>query len=220
MNLNLKVRNEMIKEKLSNQKKGFERAADPSVVRAFNEFQDELETSRKAKDYLQEGDLFPDFKLVNAVGDEVSLSNKLLNGPLVISFYRGTWCPYCNIELMGYEAILNDIKAAGGDFLAISPELPDLSMSLKERKNLSFEVLSDQDNQLAEQLGIVFEVGREVLRLYNGFGIDLEQTQGNEKNRLPIPATYVIDENRKIKLAYVDVDYTKRFEPSEVIKFL
>lgn len=194
--------------------------ADPSVVRAFNEFQEELETSRKAKRYLKEGDLFPDFKLMNAVGEEVSLSDKLLNGPLVISFYRGTWCPYCNIELMGYEAILNDIKAAGGDFLAISPELPDLSMSLKERKNLSFEVLSDQDNQLAEQLGIVFEVGSEVLRLYNGFGIDLEQTQGNEKNRLPIPATYVIDKNRKIKLAYVDVDYTKRFEPLEVIKFL
>ena len=210
----------MINEKLRNQKKGFESVADPSVVRAFNEFQEELETSRKAKRYLKEGDLFPDFKLMNAVGEEVSLSDKLLNGPLVISFYRGTWCPYCNIELMGYEAILNDIKAAGGDFLAISPELPDLPMSLKERKNLSFEVLSDQDNQLAEQLGIVFEVGSEVLRLYNGFGIDLEQTQGNEKNRLPIPATYVIDKNRKIKLAYVDVDYTKRFEPLEVIKFL
>jgi len=210
----------MINEKLRNQKKGFESVADPSVVRAFNEFQEELETSTKAKRYLKEGDLFPDFKLMNAVGKEVSLSDKLLNGPLVISFYRGTWCPYCNIELMGYEALLDDIKAAGGDFLAISPELPDLSMSLKERRNLSFEVLSDQDNQLAEQLGIVFEVGSEVLRLYNGFGIDLEQTQGNENNRLPIPATFVIDENRKIKLAYVDVDYTKRFEPSEVIKFL
>lgn len=210
----------MIREKLKNQKEGFERAADPSVVKAFNAFQDELEKDRVDFKYLKEGDLFPDFKLVNAVGEEVNLSERLKHGSLVISFYRGTWCPYCNIELMGYEEILNDIRKAGGDFIAISPEKPDLTMSFVERKNFNFEVLSDEDNQLAEKLGIVFKVGSEVLNLYNGFGIDLEETQGNEKNRLPVPATYVIDQDSKIKMAYVDVDYTKRFEPKDVLKYL
>lgn len=80
--------------------------------------------------------------------------------------------------------------------------------------------MSDDDNQLAEKLGIVFEVGGQVLRLYSDFGIDLETTQGNEKNRLPIPATYVIGVDKKIKMAYVNVNYTRRFEPQEVLKYL
>lgn len=210
----------MIREKLRLQKEGFEKNADTTVIKSFNAFQDELEEERKDQKFLKEGDIFPDFTLENAIGDKVKLTDMLKGGPLVITFYRGTWCPYCNIELLGYEAILNDIRKAGGNFLAISPEVPDLSMDFIERKNFTFEVLSDRDNQLANKLGIVFEVGSEVLKLYNGFGIDLEVTQGNNKNSLPIPATYVIDPNRTISLAYVDADYTKRFEPVDVLKYL
>ncbi len=172
------------------------------------------------KSPLKVGDLMPKFTLKNAVGKSVSLEELLDNGPLVINFYRGAWCPYCNLELKAYQEILTEIEALGGQLLAVSPELPDNSLSLMEKHSLKFEVLSDIDNKVAKEFGIVFTVEEELRKVYEKFGIDLATFQGNQNFELPVPATYVVDTNGKIVLSYINTDYTTRLDPTEVLKVL
>jgi peroxiredoxin len=166
------------------------------------------------------GDTFPTFSLPNAVGDAVSSEDLLTYGPLVLSFYRGGWCPYCNLELRAYQQLLPDIRNLGADFLAISPQLPDESLTMAAKANLSFEVLTDTGNSLAEHLGLVFEVSPGIQDIYRSMGYDLERINGNTRWTLPIPATYVINSNSVIEFAFVNPDHSVRLEPSEVLSFL
>ncbi|MCY6370586.1 peroxiredoxin-like family protein [Clostridium ganghwense] len=172
------------------------------------------------KKALKVGDKIPHFILRNAVGEKIDSHDLLEKGPLVISFYRGAWCPYCNLELHAYQEILPEIKALGAQLVAISPELPDNSMSLIEKYLLKYEVLSDIENKVAQKFGLSFQIEEEFKSLYKGVGIDLVATQGNDNYELPIPATYVVDTNGNIVLDYVNIDYTNRLEPKEVIKSL
>lgn len=172
------------------------------------------------KNALKLGDTIPNFKLKNAVGEWVDTTELLEQGPLVISFYRGAWCPYCNLELQAYQEILPEIHDLGAQFVAISPELPDRSLSLVEKHSLKYEVLSDLENEVARKFKIVFGIEDELKEAYELLNVDLAKTQGNERYELPIPATYVIDENGKIILAHVYSDYTTRLEPQEVLRVL
>lgn len=104
--------------------------------------------------------------------------------------------------------------------VAVSPELPDESLTLQEKLNLEFEILTDLNNELAKSFGIVFSMEEELVEIYKGFGIDLKETQGNENYELPVPAIYVIDRNGVVRLAHGDVDYTTRMEPEEVLAVL
>ena len=104
--------------------------------------------------------------------------------------------------------------------MAVSPELPDDSLSLSEKLELDFEILSDFNNEFARKLGIVFSLAEELKHLYVQFGVDLPKTQGNENFELPVPATYVVDGDGTIILAHIDIDYTRRLEPEEVLKVL
>jgi len=167
---------------------------------------------------LKVGDKLPKGTLVNAVNTPVDIYDCLAKGPLVISFYRGAWCPYCNLELLAYKEILPEIKALGANFVAISPELPDHSMTLVEKHGLEFEVLTDVDNAYARELGLVFRVDDDLVEVYKKIGIDMEASQGNANNEIPLPATFVIDQDGTVILANVDTDYTKRLEPSETVK--
>jgi peroxiredoxin len=166
------------------------------------------------------GDKFPFFSLPNVVGTAINSEDLLQQGPLVVSFYRGGWCPYCNLELHAYQAILADIRALGADFVAISPQLPDESLTMVAKGNLAFEVLSDTGNSLAEHLGLVFEVSSKVVDLYRSMGYDLERINGNVRWTLPIPATFVIDSDNSVVLASANADYTRRLEPSAVLEAL
>jgi len=166
------------------------------------------------QDALKVGDQLPQFALSNATGQEINIYDYLAQGPLIINFYRGAWCPYCNLELRAYKEILPEIKAAGANLIAISPELPDTSLSLIEKHDLEFEVLTDRDNKLAKKLGLVFKLDEDLGELYRKFGHDLDSAQGNTNQELPLPATYVIDTDGKVLLASVNTDYTKRLEPS------
>lgn len=161
---------------------------------------------------------FPEFELTNATGETVKLSELLEKGPLVISFYRGGWCPYCNLELKTLQDSLWAIREQGGDLVAISPEMPDHSLSTKEKNDLEFEVLTDQSNEVAKQLGIVHEVDEELDGIYQSFGINVEAHNQDGKNELPLSATYVIDQSRIIRWAFVRADYRNRAEPAEVIE--
>jgi len=124
------------------------------------------------------------------------------------------------MELGGYQDILEEIHARGAQLVAVSPELPDESLSLQEKLNLEFEILTDQNNKLAKSLGIAFSMDDELIEVYKNFGIDLKGTQGNEDYELPVPATFVVGQDGIISMAHIDVDYTSRMEPEEVLNVL
>ncbi|WP_071518002.1 peroxiredoxin-like family protein [Geitlerinema sp. PCC 9228] len=180
----------------------------------------ELEKAHITEHSLQEGDTVPNFTLPNATGNTVQLQTLLQNGPVVLSFYRGQWCPYCNLELRALQNTLPDIQKFGASLATISPQTPDNSLSTKEKYNLDFEVLSDVGNQVARKFGLVFQVPEYLCPVYDRLGIDLAAHNGDESFELPMPATYVVNTNGKIALAFVEADYTKRLEPDQILATL
>jgi peroxiredoxin len=166
------------------------------------------------------GDQAPDFALPNVHGTDVGLSACLKQGPAVISFYRGGWCPFCNLELRAYQQVLPEIKAQGATLIAISPETPDGSLSTAEKHGLEFEVLSDSGNAVAADYGLVFEVEPAVRDLYASLGAMLPKANGDDSWTLPVPATYVVDTDGTIVWANVNANYVARAEPMEVVKVL
>lgn len=181
---------------------------------------DELTARGRADDAVQEGDSAPDFALPNVMGDAVRLSERLQDGPVVLSFYRGGWCPYCNLELRALQEARSDIDEAGGSLIAVSPQTPDASLSAKEKAEIEYEMLSDVGNEVADDYGLVFALNDAVLDAYDGFGIDLEAANGDDSGTLPMPATYVIDTDGTVRYAFVNADYTRRADPAEVVETL
>lgn len=172
------------------------------------------ETSRKA------GDAAPSFALPNAKGEAVDIAALLADGPVVLSFYRGGWCPYCNLELRALQQRLAEIEDLGASLVAVSPETPDNSLTTAEKNELAFEVLSDAENGVARDFGLVFEVDPDLRPIYETFGIDIPGRNADDSYEIPVPATYVIDTDGTILDAHVDADYTKRMEPDDVIAAL
>ncbi|MDX6747022.1 peroxiredoxin-like family protein [Polaribacter sp. PL03] len=165
------------------------------------------------------GDKAPDFTLKNASNTSISLYNELKNGPVVLTWYRGGWCPYCNITLHYLQQKLPQFKDQGATLIALTPELPDNSLSTSEKNNLEFNVLSDIGNTIGKEYGVVFKLTDKVAEIYEaGFG--LSKKNGNDSNQLPLAATYVIDKNGIIKFAFLDADYTKRAEATDIINAL
>ena len=180
----------------------------------------ELINTGIAEQTLQVGDTLPPISLPNAVGKTVNIQELLTQGAVVISFYRGQWCPYCNLELRALQQALPDILANGASLVAISPQTPDNSLSTTEKNELTFEVLSDIGNQVAKQLGLVFPLPEQLRPIYQNFGIDLPAHNGDTTFELPIPATYVISRDGKVVQAFVNPDYTQRIEPLSIIETL
>jgi len=167
-----------------------------------------------------EGSAAPDFSLPNAHGEPVASEALWGDGPAVVSFYRGGWCPYCNIELKALQDRLPEIEALGARLVAISPETPDNALTTQEKNEVGFDVLSDDGNRVASAFGLTFRLPDEVNQIYKGFGIDLEVSNGEESQTLPVPATFVIGKGGKVLKAFVDADYTQRLEPDEIIDAL
>ena len=160
------------------------------------------------------------FEIDNALGGEIVLDKLLEDGPVVLTFYRGSWCPYCIGELSSIQDRLTKITDAGGSVLAISPETPAETADLAQQKKLGFLFGTDQDNTLAKQLALAFKLDAKTIKLYRQYGIDVPESNDTKKWELPIPATYVIDTDRTIRFAYVEEDYTKRADYNKVIKVL
>ncbi|MEB3336428.1 MAG: peroxiredoxin-like family protein [Leptolyngbyaceae bacterium] len=169
---------------------------------------------------LQVGDVIPSFVLPNAIGTSIDIQKLLKSGPVVISFYRGGWCPYCNLELRALQQMLPQFQAYGATLVAISPQTPDSSLSTIEKNELSFEVLSDVGNQVARDFGLVFTVPEVLRPIYQQFGIDLAAANGDKTFELPIPATYVVNSEGAIAHAFVNPDYTQRQDPIEIVTVL
>jgi peroxiredoxin len=173
-----------------------------------------------AKTALNIGGQMPEFSLSNATGKIVSSNDLLKQGNLVVVFYRGAWCPYCNKYLHNLQENLSEIKANGGNLVAISVENPDTSMAVSKKNSVEFTVLSDPKLETARKFGIVYELPKETNEKYKGYGIDLMKNNGTDKPELPLSATYVVDSKGKIVYAWLEPDYTKRAEPADILKVL
>lgn len=180
---------------------------------------DELGQSDILEEALNVGDAAPEFKLPNAVGNNVSLYDSLLRGPVVLVWYRGGWCPYCNLQLQHIQKKLGEIQAAGGQVIAITPELPDKTMTTKERHMLEFQVLSDANNSVADRYRLAYSVPDYVVDHYD-LSITLNEYNGNDSKRLPLAVTYIIDKSGVIEYAFLDADYKNRASPDEIISVL
>lgn len=169
---------------------------------------------------LKAGDRMPDFELPDANGKRVRSVELRAKGPLLVSFYRGGWCPYCNLELKALQARLADIEARGATLVAISPQAPDHSLSTAQKQGLRFPVLSDAGNRVARSFGLVFTLEESLKPLYQAFGIDLAEHNGEASFELPVPATYAVARDGTVLEAFVDADYRKRPEPETIVRWL
>ncbi|MFC3228359.1 peroxiredoxin-like family protein [Marinibaculum pumilum] len=166
---------------------------------------------------LKPGDTAPDFTLPDATGRPVTLAALLAEGPVVLCFYRGGWCPYCSIQLRALQQILPDLQAAGTTMVAVSPETPDNALTAKEREGLAFHVLSDAGNVVAKQFGLAFPVSDRVHEILVMVEVDLARQNGQDSGEIPVPATYVIAPDRTIAFGGAEPDYRTRIEPEAVL---
>ena len=202
----------------------YEQAKQQNVAADILELMDrttrELIASNLTSHAVQTGQTAPDFALPDQQGRTITLSDVLAKGPLVLSFYRGGWCPYCNLELRALQQALTDIKAAGATLLAVSPELPDNTVQTHDSNELNFSVLSDVGNHIARQYGLVFTLSDELKPVYEKFGLDIPVRNGDDSWELPFPATFVIQRDGSVSLAFVNADYTQRLEPQAIVDHL
>ena len=200
-------------------RKGFNAKASDEKKKIYAEGIEDVKNSGILEKALNVGDKAPNFTLNNALNKPVSLYDELKNGPVVLTWYRGGWCPYCNITLHNLQDRLPDFEKEGATLMALTPEVPDKSLSTSEKHELEFTVLSDVNNVIGKEYGVVFELLSGVATIYEqGFG--LSEFNGNSDNELPLAATYIIDKNGIIKYAFLDADYRKRAEPDELLQVL
>jgi peroxiredoxin len=180
-----------------------------------------LAASGIARSAKQVGDRAPDIRLRDQHGNVFDVAALLAKGPVVVTFYRGGWCPFCNLELKAYQALLPRIAAAGANIVAISPEKPDDTVSTAEKNALSFPVLSDIGHAVGKAFGVVYAFTDDVRQVYDGFKLDIPSKNGTPGDwSLPLSATYVIGANGVILFADTRVDYRERTDPEEVLRVL
>ena len=192
----------------------------PETVAVLQQATDELRASGIAERALKKGDLAPNFALPNVPGALISCGELLSIGPVVVSFYRGGWCPFCVLELRRFQKILSEIRDLGGTLIAISPETRHNSFDTVQKNDLQFEILSDHGCHVARAFGIAFELPKPVQALYANLGHPLPVLNGVDDWQLPIPATYVIDRGHTIALAHIAPEYQVRLEPTAVLAAL
>jgi len=192
-----------------------------SAIETMNRATADLIASGAARGALGPNDQAPPFELDNADGVRVSSRELLKRGPLVVSFYRGFWCPYCNLELEAIQSALPDIERRGAALVAISPQTPANSRRAIREKKLGFTILSDPGNEVAAAFGLRFRLPDYLIELYrDGLKNDLAVANGDPSWTLPMPARYVIDQNGTIAYAEVNPDYTRRPDPAELLPVL
>lgn len=197
----------------------FERAAPEETRRVYEEGIQKVAESGVMESALKVGAIAPDFALPDATGKSVRLSELLKEGPVVLTWYRGGWCPYCNIQLRAYQESLGQIRDAGGQLVALSPERPDNSLSTKEKNGLEFTVLSDVGSGVAREYGVSYRLPDSLIEAFKG-RLDLPASNGDDSWELPLGATYVIARDGTIAYAFLSADYRERAEPEAVVEAL
>lgn len=190
------------------------------ILALMNRSTEELKASGIENRALGAGDRMPDFELSDQHGVLRRFQGFLERSPVVLSIYRGGWCPYCNLEMKALGAVLPEIRRLGATLVGMAPELPDKALETSAKNGVDFPILSDVGNRVAERLGLVFTLPEALRPVYERFGLDIPARNGDRTFRLPMPATYVVDRDGTIVHAFVNADYTRRQEPSEILQVL
>ena len=197
------------------------RQANPEFMKGVDDIIKQEKAFEKGKNAIKIGQKAPIFDLPDPEGKSISLNSLLEKGPVVITFYRGNWCPYCNLQLRALQARLDDIYALGATLVAISPQVPDGSLTKDEISKMAFIVLSDQDAKVALQYGVAWEVPEFLMEhMRVDRKLDLDKINNGKGNVLPIPATFILGRDGVVTWSYVNVDYRTRSEPDEIIEAL
>lgn len=214
-----------LQDRLNALKADFEAGKFPLIptaqqLDAMRRATEELIASGQAERALKAGDEAPDFTLKDPDGKIVSSRDLLAKGPLVVSFYRGVWCPYCNLELQALEAARPEIEARGANLVAISPQTAPNSRKSQRDNKLSFPILSDAKSEVANAFGIRFALPDYLVEIYQSFKNDLPTINDDPSWVLPMPARYVIGRDGMIVYAEINPDYTQRPDPSVLLPVL
>lgn len=204
-------------EKLKQFKSSFDASTPTEILETINRSVSLFQRESVCDSCLMRGSDFPKFTLKNIDGQDISSDSLLAEKPLVVSFIRGGWCPYCVLEMQAwqqyYEASFEDFN-----IVAITPEIPEFACRVKQDNDISFPVLIDEKMQLAKQLGLVWLLDDDMKELLLKWDIDILKRTCDTKFNVPVPATFVIDRNGKIQYRFIEEDYTIRAEPSEVLQ--
>lgn len=181
---------------------------------------DALIASGVDRNALRAGQTAPEFCLPAVSGELVRLNDWISVGPVVVTFYRGGWCPYCNVQLRAYQRLLPELRKRHACILAISPELPEMAREIADSERLDFPLLVDHGNRVAHSYGIAFQLDAFTRSLYVRLGINLPHRNGDDSYSLPLSATFVIAPDGVVRLAWTDSDYTRRLEPAAILATL
>jgi peroxiredoxin/YHS domain-containing protein len=168
---------------------------------------------------LKVGDMAPDFEVASSGGKKASLKDMLAQGPVVLTWYRGGWCPFCDVQLRGYQEMLPEMEEAGGRLVALSPESAGYAAATSKKASLAFDVMTDADNAVAKKFGIAYKVPEPVAGMLEQ-GVQLSKVNASTAGELPLAATYVVDTSGRIAYAYVNADYRTRAEPTAIVEAL
>lgn len=169
---------------------------------------------------LEVGDQAPDFTLKGTLDDEIQLSHELAKGPVILSFYRGGWCPFCNRQLQAYQEILPRFTDLGAQLIAVSPQIPDNTLSETEKEQLTFHVASDIEGRVASLYNVLYEVTDSLKSLYQSMGRNIGEYNGMDRWVLPITATFIIDSTGRIRFSHTDPNFMRRLEPELIVQTL
>ncbi|MCC7048717.1 MAG: AhpC/TSA family protein [Alphaproteobacteria bacterium] len=187
------------------------------VQRVIDRALADLSRSGIATSCLQAGETAPDFELEAADGGRVSLESALRDGPVILTFYRGGWCPYCNLALRALNQMLPALRALGARLLAISPQRAAAMREIAAKHGLRFPLLSDPANRVGRLFGLTFRLPDDLIVFYREAGLDLAAANGAAEWELPLPATYVVARDGTVAQAFIDIDYAKRAEPADIV---
>lgn len=174
-----------------------------------------LEKTGIAQSAINQGEKLPEFKI-----EGKPFKNFYSKKPVVLKFYRGHWCPYCQIELKDYQKYKSEIEKAGYQLIVLTPDSKKNIQKFKKKQKVTIDIYQDKDNAIAKKFGIAFKLDKELQPIYIQFGINLTKSQGNANNELPLPGTYVIEKDGSIKYAFIDSDYKKRLDPVDLLDII
>lgn len=205
---------------LTSQYNAFTASAPPTIKDPIISAKSNFNASFDQSQVIKAGDVLPSFALPDAEGKLVFSAELLAVSPVLITFYRGEWCPFCNLALIELQKYIPEYYERGARFVAISPELPDRSLTTIQKHNLGFPVLSDIGNAYARQLGIVFKQDEGLREPFGTLGIDLKERNGDDSFEVPVPITLLVGKDGVVKNVYVDPDFTKRLEPETALQWI
>ncbi|MFK8258377.1 peroxiredoxin-like family protein [Erwinia sp. AnSW2-5] len=205
-----------LQEKLQHIQHGMAQQMPENILTAFSQSLGELMEQDLEARALNVGDIAPDFTLPSSDGKSVSLYEVLRNHNVILSFFRGNWCPFCMAELSHYQDAINKKTVESAKIIAISPQRVEFNSAATKENGLNFNVLSDQGNKIAKQYGLVFTLQESMRDTYKKLGADLEMFNGDTTYQLPIPATFIIGKDKKITFASVNTNYMERTDICDI----